>query len=152
MHPDPGWQGPITFHEMLFGTWLSYILLVVIWERMLESALHEWKYVLLTCLGSSFFIINHYLNYAPFYLWLINSYTLVFAFVWYWLGMRQNDRSLFWKGAALVLMIIYSLLYVGFEMLARLAVNQGMHEFWVMITAYIGFAGVILWRRAATPP
>ena len=152
MSPDPGWQGPIAFHEMLFGTWLSYILLVVIWERMLKSVLHEWKYVLLTCLGSSFFVINHYLNYASFYFWLINSYTIIFAFVWYRLGMRQNDRSLIWKLAALLLVIVYSVLYVGFEMLARFAVNQGLHEFWIMIAAYIGFASVILWRRAATSP
>jgi len=148
MHPDPSWQGPIAFHEMLFGTWLSYILLVVIWERVLKSPLHEWKYILLTCMGSSFFVINHYLNYAPFYFWLINSYTLAFALVWYGLGIHHEYRSLLWKCAALSLVIVYSLLYVGSEMIARLAVNQGVHEIWVMVVAYIGLAGVILWRRA----
>jgi hypothetical protein len=148
MQPNPGWQGPIAFHEMLFGTWLSYIVLILIWERVLKSPLHEWKYVLLTCLSSSFFVINHYLNYAPFYFLLINSYTLAFALVWYGLGIHQENRSLLWKCAALALMIVYSLLYVGFEMIARLAVHQGVHEFWAMVAAYIGLAGVILWRRA----
>jgi hypothetical protein len=34
----------------------------------------------------------------------------------------------------------------------RFTVNQGLHEFWIMIAAYIGFASVILWRRVATSP
>ncbi|MDJ0707389.1 MAG: hypothetical protein QNJ46_29295 [Leptolyngbyaceae cyanobacterium MO_188.B28] len=151
MQLDPRWQGPVAFHEMLFGTWLSYIVLVLIWEKVLKSALREWQYALLTCLGSSFFLINHYLNYAPFYYWLINSYSLVFFFVWYWLGMRQCNRSVIWKCSALVLAIAYTLLFIGFELLARHAVDQGVHEFWILVAAYIGFAGVILWRRDPNP-
>ncbi len=149
MQPDPSWQGPIAFHEMLFGTWLSYIVLVLIWEKVLAWALPEWKYVLLTCLGSSFFVINHYLNYAPFYYWLIGGYTIIFVIVWCWLGVRNSQRSIMFKCAALFLPVVYTLLYIGFEMLARFAVQQGLHEIWVLVAAYIGFVGVILWRRGA---
>ncbi|MAF84218.1 MAG: hypothetical protein CL797_08965 [Chromatiales bacterium] len=134
---------------MLFGTWLSYIVLVLIWEKLLGLALHEWKYVLLTCLGSSFFVINHYLNYAPFYYWLIGSHTMLFVFIWYWLGVRNRRRSILFKCIALLLPIAYTFLYIGFEMSARFAVHQGLHEIWVLAAAYIGFAGVILWRRGA---
>jgi len=135
MQLDPSWQGPIAFHELLFGTWLSYITLVVLWEKVLTAPLDEWKYALLTCLGASFFVINHYFNYAPFYLWV--------------LGMRQENRTFIWKCAALSLVVVNSALFVGFELLARLAVEQGLHEIWIMVATFVGFSGVILWRRRA---
>jgi len=149
MQPDPSWQGPIAFHELLFGTCLSYITLVVLWEKVLTAPLDEWKYALLTCLGASFFVINHYFNYAPFYLWVVNSYTLIFVGIWYWLGMRQENRTFIWKCAALSLVVVNSALFVGFELLARLAVEQGLHEIWIMVATFVGFSGVILWRRRA---
>jgi hypothetical protein len=151
MQPDPSWQGPIAFHELFFGTWLSYITLVVLWEKVLAAPLEEWKYVLLSCLGASFFIINHYFFYAPFYLSLINGYTLIFAGVWYWLGMRQESRTWIWKCAALSLVVVNSALFVGFELLARRAIVQGLPEFWIVVTAFVGFGGVILWRHRANP-
>ena len=150
MQPDPNWQGPIAFHELLFGTWLSYITLVTIWEKLLNTPLDEWKYALLTCLGASFFIINHYFFYAPFYLWIINSYSLIFAAFWYLLGMQHAKRALGWKFAALCLAVVNSTLYVGFELLARLAIDRGMHEVWVMAATFLGFGGLILWRRQAS--
>ncbi len=149
MQPDPSWQGPIAFHELLFGTWLSYIALVVLWEKALATPLDEWKYALLTCLGASFFVINHYFNYAPFYLWVINGYTLIFAGIWYWIGMRQENRTFIWKCAALSLVVVNSALFVGFELLARFAIEQGLHEIWIVVATFAGFTGVILWRRRA---
>lgn len=149
MQPDPSWQGPIAFRELFFGIWLSYIVLVLMWEKVLAAPLEEWKYALLTCLGASFFVINHYFNYAPYYLWMINSYTLIFAGVWFWLGMRQENRTWFWKCAALALVVLYSSLFVGFELLSRLLIKQGLHEIWIVIATFVGFAGVILWRRRA---
>lgn len=148
MQPDPAWQGPIAFYELMFGTWLSYILLVTIWEKVLRAPLQEWKYVLLTFIAASFFVINHYFNFAPYYLWVINSYTVIFACIWYWLGMRQESRGPVWKVAGIVLVLVYSGLYIGFEMLARIAVGQGIHEMWIMVASYAGFIGVTLWRRA----
>jgi hypothetical protein len=149
MQPDPSWQGPIAFHELLFGTWLSYITLVVLWEKVLATPLDEWKYALLTCLGASFFVINHYFNYAPFYLWVINGYTLIFAGIWYWIGMRQENRTFIWKCAALSLVVVNSALFVGFELLARLAIEKGLHEIWIVVATFVGFTGMILWRRRA---
>jgi hypothetical protein len=150
MQPDPAWQGPIAFHELLFGTWLSYITLIVVWEKVLGASLDEWKYALLTCFGASFFVINHYFNFAPFYLWVINGYTLIFIVAWYWLGIRNESRSLIWKCAALCLVAVYSALYVGYELLARLAIEQGLHEIWIVVATFIGFAGVVLWRHRVT--
>jgi len=149
MQLDPSWQGPIALHELLFGTWLSFIVLVVVWEKVLTEPLDEWKYALLTCFGASFFVINHYFNYAPFYLLVVNGYTLIFAGAWYGLGMRQQNRTLLWKCAALGAGAVYSVLYVGFELLARLLIEQGLHEIWILVASFAGFAGVILWRRRA---
>jgi hypothetical protein len=132
----------------MFGTWLAYILLVVLWEKVLRVPLHEWKYVLLNCLAASFFIMNHYFFFAPFYMWVINGCTLIYAGIWYWLGMRQESKTLLWKCAGLILVLVYSALYVGFEMLGRLAVAQGLHEVWIMAASYVGLVSVILWRRA----
>lgn len=148
MQPDPSWQGPIAFYELMFGTWLSYIILVTIWERLLKSPLHEWQYVLLTCISASFFLINHYLNFAPFYWWLINGCSVLYAVVWYRTGIHGQARSVPWKCAALTLVIPYVVLYVGCELSARLAVNNGIHEFWVLLAAYAGFVGIIFWRRS----
>ena len=75
---DPAWQGAVTFYELVYGTWLTYAFLVLLWERALRAPLPEWKYVLITFLGASFFWVNHYFQQAPFYLWLLNGYTLTF--------------------------------------------------------------------------
>lgn len=147
MQPDPGWHGQIKFHELLFGTWLSYIVLVIVWEKLLRTALPEWKYVFLTCVAASFFVINHYLNYAPFYYWLINSYTLVFLIIWYFTGIHDKARPILWKISAVVLALVYSALYVAFEMVGRFIVSQGIHEMWVLMAAFTGLVGLTAWRR-----
>ncbi len=152
MQPDPDWGGPIAFHEMLFGTWIAYAVLVVLWERLLRSPLPEWKYVLLTCVASSFYVINHYLNYAPFYYWLINSYTLLFAVLWYWIGIRPVQRSKPWQASALAVSILYTVIYISVEMLARRLVTMGIHEFWILVASYAGLLGVILWRGNPAAP
>ena len=149
MQPDPAWGGPIAFHEMLFGTWIAYIVLVTLWQRVLKSPLPEWKYLLLACVASSFYVVNHYLNYAPFYYWLINSFTLLFAVLWYWIGIRPAGRSLRWQFGALGLAVAYTVIYISFEMLARQLVTIGIPEFWIMVVSYAGLVGIILWRRNA---
>ena len=146
MQPDPVWQGQIAFHELLFGTWLSYIALVATWERFLGRSLEEWQYAFLTCLGASFFAINHYLNHAPFYLTLINSYTGVFLLTWYLIGIRGARRSPGWAIKAIVAALVYSALYVGFEMVGRWVVSRGVHEMWVLVAGFVGLGGVIVWR------
>ena len=78
---DSAWQGNVNFYELVFGTWLSYIFLVQIWERVLKAPLPEWKYALITFLGAGAFWINHYFQHAPFYGPLLNVYTLSFLVV-----------------------------------------------------------------------
>ncbi|MCK6371169.1 MAG: hypothetical protein L6Q83_07560, partial [Gammaproteobacteria bacterium] len=68
---DDAWQGAVQFWELLFGTWLVYVFLVLLFEKALRQALDEWRYVLLTFIGASFFWVNHYFQHAPFYLWLL---------------------------------------------------------------------------------
>jgi hypothetical protein len=152
MQPDPAWGGPIAFHEMLFGTWIAYIVLVMLWERLLRARLPEWKYVLLMSVGSSFYVVNHYLNYAPFYYWLINSCTLAFAYLWYRVGVRPAARSRGWQIAAVAAGVAFTVIYISFELLARRLVGLGLHEFWIMVSSYAGLVGVVIWRgRSATP-
>ena len=149
MQPDPAWGGPIAFHEMLFGTWIAYILLVLTWERLLRAPLPEWQYVLLMSVGSSFYVVNHYLNYAPFYYWLINSCTLLFACLWYRVGIRLRRRALGWQLGALAAGMLWTAVYIGFELLGRRLVSAGIHEFWIMVLSYAGLVGVVLWRGRA---
>ena len=148
MQPDPAWAGPIAHHELLFGTWLAYIAVVLIWQYALRSPLAEWKYAMLVCIGASFFVINHYFNFAPFYLTLINSYTVVFLIAWWRLGMRQQ-RTILWKISALLMAVLFSIVYIAFEMLARQAISFGLHQMWITIGTFLGFAGVIFWRQSA---
>ncbi len=59
---DPRWIGRVTFYELIFGTFLSYFFLILIWEKLLKTQLEEWKYIIITFLGASFFLVNHYFH------------------------------------------------------------------------------------------
>ncbi len=143
---DPAWQGKVNFYELVFGTWLAYAFLTLLWEKMLKAPLPEWKYVMITFLGASFFLINHYLLYAPFWLWLINAYTVVFVLVYYRLAVRGRGPSRLWRVGATLSAVLFTVVYILFENIARLAVSLGCHEFWFMLTAYFGFLWLIVWR------
>jgi len=144
---DPAWQGDVAFYELVFGTWLSYGFLVLVWERVLRAPAAEWKYVMITFLGASFFWVNHYFQRAPFYLWLLNGYSLVFLAAWFRLLIRGRHRSPAWKAGGLLFAVIYTVAFILFEQLARAGVDRlGMNEFWFMLIAYFGFVGLILWR------
>ena len=146
---DPAWQGNVAFYELVFGTWLAYGFLVLMWERVLKAPLPEYKYVLITFLGASFFWINHYFQFAPFWLWLINGYAAVFWLIYYLIAVRGRGPSRLWRVGAGLTAVLYTIAYIGFENVARFGVNMGCHEFWVMFAAYFGFLGIILWRRPA---
>ena len=92
---DDAWQGSVQFWELVFGTWLVYIFLVLMWERVLRERLPEWKYVMITFLGASFYWINHYFQHAPFYFWLLNAYTAVVWVAYYMIAVRGRG-SLVW--------------------------------------------------------
>ncbi|MFQ5634614.1 MAG: hypothetical protein ACE5G3_04695 [Gammaproteobacteria bacterium] len=148
---DPGWEGTVQFYELVFGTWLIYGFLVLMWERVLRERLPEWKYVLITFLGASFFWINHYFQQAPFYAWLLNGYTLVFLIVYFRVCVRNRPRSVAWKIAATLSAVAFTVAFIGFEMTSRFLVEGvGWHEFWPMLIAYFGYLGLIAWRARAT--
>ncbi len=151
---DDAWQGTVQFWELVFGTWLTYIFLVLLWEKVLRQPLAEWRYVLIVFLGASFYWINHYFQHAPFYLWLLNGYTLVVWIAWYSIAVRGRG-SLLWTVLATLCFIVFTLAFIGFEQAARfLMKNYGVHEFWFMFASYFGFTGLIWWRGtvARSPP
>lgn len=145
---DPAWQGQVEFYELIYGTWLSYIFLVLLFEKALGEPLAEWRYVLLNFVGAGAFWVNHYFQYADFWLILINVYTVFFLYVWYAAAVQSaTGRSTGWKVAAFLCGILYTLAFIGFENIARYGVDTlGYSEFWFMLTSYLGFVGVILWR------
>lgn len=147
---DPAWAGKIQFYELVFGLWLSYAFLVLMWERALRERLPEWQYVLVTFLGASFFWINHYFQYAPFWFWLVNGYTVIFLLVYFSVCVRGRPRSVAWKVGATLSAIIFTVAFIMFEMLGRYFVSTvGLHEAWVMLAACVGFIGLIAWRARA---
>lgn len=145
---DDAWQGSVQFWELLFGTWCVYIFLVLMFEKLLREPLEEWRYVLITFLGASFFWVNHYFQNAPFYLWLLNGYTLVVWVAWYVVAVRGRG-SLLWSVAATLSFVLFTVAFIGFEMVSRYLEKGGLHEFWIMLISYFGFAFLIAWRRRA---
>lgn len=143
---DPAWQGKVEFYELVFGTWLSYAFLVILWERGLKAPLPEWKYVLITFLGASAFWINHYFQFAPFWLLLINGYTVVFVIAYYWIAVRGRGQSWLWRVGATSTAVLFTVAFIGFENIARFGVAMGCHEFWFMFSALFGFLWLIFWR------
>jgi len=144
---DPAWEGDVKFFELVYGTWLAYIFLVLAWEKILRAPLDEWRYVLLNFIGAGAFWVNHYFQGAPFYMYLLNGYSLMFLVVWYFVAVRGHGRGILWQIIATLMAVIYTIAFIGFENIARIGVNQlGYSEFWFMLGAYFGFVGVILWR------
>lgn len=147
---DPAWEGKVQFYELVFGSWLTYAFLVLLWERVLKAKKPEWIYALITFLGASFFWINHYFQHAPFYPWLLNGYTLAFLLAWYAACVHGEDRSLAWKAGATLSAVVFTVAFILFENVARHFVDgRGVNEFWLMLIAYFGFLWLIFWRGRA---
>lgn len=145
---DPGWRGDVTFYELVYGTWLSYALLVLLWERVLRAPLAEWKYVLITFLGAGVYWVNHYFQHAPGYSLILNAYSVGFLLTWYFVCVAPCGRGRGWQLFATLTAVIFTVAFIGFEMLARYGVQRGVHEFWFMAAAWFGFLWLILWRGA----
>ena len=144
---DPSWIGRVTFYELIFGTCPSYFFLILMWEQLLKTQLEEWKYIMITFLGASFFLINHYFQNAPFYLWLLYGYTVVFLIVYFFIGVNQISGSLLKKTLATLSAIVFTIAFIFFEHIAQWGVKDyGINEFWFMLIAYFGYIAVILWR------
>jgi hypothetical protein len=143
---NPAWQGDVTFYELVYGTWLSYGFLVIMWERVLRVSLPEWKYVLITFLGAGAFWINHYFQKSPYWTWMLNIYSLGFLLIYFMVTARGQPKSGLWKAGAVFSAVIFTVAFIGFENIARFGVNRGVSEFWFMLTAFFGFIGLIIWR------
>lgn len=143
---DDSWRGTVDFWELVFGTWLTYGFLVLLWERVLRAPLAEWRYVMIIFLGASFYWVNHYFQNAPFYTGLLYGYTIVVWIAWYSLAVRGRG-SLLWTVAATLAFVPYTIAFIFFEQSARyLWRHRDLHEFWFMFASYFGFLGLILWR------
>ena len=147
---DPAWEGTVQFYELLYGTWLAYIFLILLWEKILRQPLEEWRYLMLNLIGATAFLINHYFQNSPFYQgWfgMLSIYTYICFILWYMLGVSGHGRPVWWQVVATLSFIAYTIAFIGFEWISRIGVDRfGYSEFWFMLTAYIGFAGLILWR------
>ncbi len=147
---DPAWEGTVQFYELVFGTWLAYGFLVIMWIRVLRCPLPEWKYVLITFLGAGAFWINHYFQNAPFWPWLLYTYTVAFLINYYVIAVHGQPRSTFWKIGATASAVMFTVAYILFENISRFSVNGfGISEFWFMLIAFFGFIALILWRSRA---
>lgn len=146
MSPDPSWAGRVTFVELLFGAPLAYAFLVILWEHLLRAPKPEWQFLALQLMTSSTFLINHYFQYAPYWLWAVNAWALAIYVAWYALLVRPERRGWVWSTLALLSGVLYTIMFSQFEMIARNSIANGIHEFWLLLAGFLGFGVLILWR------
>ena len=153
---DKGWEGKVAFYELAFGTWIAYLFLVLIWKRFFKIHHDGWRYALITLVGGSFYIINHYFLRAPFYSVLINSYTVVFLVVYYYILVSPLKFPLGKKLAAFLTSILFSVVYILAENLARFLKEgrliPGVHvpEYLFLVISFFACALIILSFRKRT--
>jgi len=145
---EPEWAGKVQFYELVFGTWTVYAFLVWFWQSVLKEPLQEWRYAMITFLGASAFWINHYFLKAPAWLVMINVYTVFFVFFYWLLAIRgRPQRSFGWKLLAFASSVLFTVVFIGFEQLARYGVEHwNMDEFCWMSISFLGFVWLIRWR------
>ncbi len=149
---NPEWAGTVQFYELIWGTWLAYIFLVLMWEKVLRQPLQEWRYVLASFFGAGAFWVNHYFQHAEFWSLLLNLYTAGFLIAWYICCVRGHGRNIAWQIGAMVGAIVYTIAFIAFENISRFGVDKlGYSEFWFMLASYCGFVAVIIWRGKARP-
>jgi hypothetical protein len=146
---DPNWQGSVTFCELMFGSWLAYICLVLIWETLLRRPLEEWQFIMISLSGASAF--SGQFQRWPYWGVLLGMYSCSFILFWYFLGVRSNEvppSSLIWRALAMASSVVYALAYIGLETLARVGVKRfGCTDLWFSATAFSVFATITVWRR-----
>ena len=150
---DASWEGKVQFYELAFGTWIAYLFLVFMWRRFFKIQHDGWRYALITLIGGSFYIINHYFQLAPFYNVLINSYTIVFSVVYYIVLVKPLDCSLIKKVLGFLSSVLFTIVYMAAESLARLLKEgrliPGVHipEFLFLLISFIACIFIILSQR-----
>lgn len=153
MLPIPEWAGRVQFFELVFGTWIFYLFNIFLFQVILKTKLNEWRYVLLTFIGASFFGINHYYQEAPFYRLLLYGYTGVYILVWYFIGINQM-RVKTWAKLLITIVtaVISTVAFIMFEHIAqwgvegKLIAGLEMNEYIFMLISYFAYIGIIVWR------
>ena len=150
---DKSWEGPVQFFELAFGTWIAYLFLVSMWKKFFKVDQEGWRYVLITLVGGSFYIINHYFFRAPFYNLLINSYTLVFFVVYYIVLVKHLSLSFLKKLLALLSSVLFTIVYILAENTARyleagkLIPGVRVPEFLFLLISFLACVAIILSYR-----
>ncbi len=147
---EKSWEGPRAFYELAFGSWIAYLFLLFLWKKILRAEHEGWKYALITLVGGSFYIINHYFFNAPFYFPLIGNYAVLFFIVYYCLLVKPLTCSLVKKTAAFLSAVIFTLVYIMAENVARFLAQgsliPGVHvpEFIFIVISYAAFVIIII--------
>jgi hypothetical protein len=150
---DKSWEGFRQFYELAFGTWIAYLFLLFLWKRLLKADYEGWRYALITVVAGSFYIINHYFFYAPFYRPLIYSYTIVFSILYYLILVKPLTSTFIKKMVAFTTSFIFTIVYIMAEELARHLVQgsliPGVHvpEFLFLVISFFAGIGIILSHR-----
>lgn len=153
MLPIPEWAGRVQFFELVFGTWIFYLFNIFLFQVLLKTKLSEWRYVMLTFIGASFYGINHYYQEAPFYKVLLYGYTVVFIAVWYIVGVSQMKTKTWIKILlTLITSVVSTVAFIIFEHIAQWGVEgkiipgTEMNEYIFMLISYFAFVAIIIWR------
>jgi len=150
---DEEWKGFRAFYELAFATPVAYLFLLFIWKKLFHADHAGWKYALITLVGGSFFILNHYFFHAPFYSLLARSYAVIFLIVYYILLIRPHAFSVPKQIAAVISAVVFTLVYIGVEEIARALADGRMlnglmiPEFIFVLIAFLSFVVIILASR-----
>ena len=150
---EESWQGFRAFYELAFGTPIAYLSLLFIWKKLFKATHAGWKYALITLIGGSFFILNHYFFHAPFYSLLARSYAVIFLVVYYLLLIKPLGYSVLKQLLAVVSAVVFTGVYIGAEEVARALADgrmlQGVMipEFVFVLITFLAFVGIILAQR-----
>jgi hypothetical protein len=154
---DEEWKGFRAFYELAFGTPIAYLFLLFVWKKLFRADHAGWKYALITLVGGSFFILNHYFFYAPFYSLLARSYAVIFLVLYYFLLIRPQTFSLVKQLVAVLSAVVFTGIYIGAEEVARALADGRMlngtmiPEFVFVLIAFLAFVAIILAQRRPGP-
>ncbi|MDP6437808.1 MAG: hypothetical protein QF790_08760 [Gammaproteobacteria bacterium] len=150
---DESWEGFRAFYELAFGTPIAYLFLLLVWKKWFKADHPGWKYALITLVGGSFFILNHYFFHAPFYSLLARSYAVVYLVLYYFLLIRPSAFSVLKQLVAVLTAVAFTGVYIGAEEVARALADGRMlngvmiPEFVFVLAAFLAFVAIILAER-----
>jgi len=150
---DDSWQGFRAFYELAFGTPIAYLWLLFTWKKLFAAHHEGWKYALITLVGGSFFILNHYFFHAPFYSLLARGYAVIFLVLYYVLLIKPLGYGIGKQLLGVLSAIVFTGIYIGAEEIAR-ALADGrlidgvmIPEFVFVLAAFLAFVMIILAER-----